>query len=349
MSLWSLLRPLALAGGVALATAALDRAVLLLARHLPGRRPGQQLRRLLRGCRVPTLATLASMLLLAAEPGAGLPGAARGPIRHALLLAAMAAGAWLLARLLALLIDTSLARYATDRRDPARIRRVRTQTGMLRRLSAAAIAVVALASALMTFPAVRSVGASLLASAGLVTLVVGVAAQSTLANLFAGIQLAFGDMVRLGDNVVVAGDWGVVEEVTLTSVVIATWDQRRIVMPVSYFVGKPFENWSRSDPAITGTALLHLDHRAPLDELRAEFDRLLKECQWWDGVGSALQLVDTTPSTIVVRALMTARNAADAFELRCWIRERLIAYLREHAPEALPRIDLTYRGSAVGD
>ncbi|MEV6212465.1 mechanosensitive ion channel domain-containing protein [Kitasatospora sp. NPDC051914] len=334
MSVWTALRPVAVAAAALLAIALLDRAVLLIARR-PSAGP---LRTLLQPCRVPALLTLGALLVLAAEPAAGLPEAARGPLRHGLVLLVLAAGAWLLARVVALLIDTSLARYATERRDPARIRRVRTQTGMLRRLSGAGIAVVALAAALMTFPAVRSVGASLLASAGILGLVVGVAAQSTLANLFAGVQLAFGDMVRLGDEVVVSGDWGTVEEITLTYVVIATWDQRRIVMPVSYFVGKPFENWSRRDPAITGTALLHLDHRTPVAELRTEFERLLKECAWWDGTGSALQVVDTTPTTIVVRALMTARNASDAFELRCWIREQLIGYLREHHPEALPRL-----------
>jgi small-conductance mechanosensitive channel len=340
MSLWSALRPVAVAAAVVLTALVLDRTALRLSRRLSPRLAAGPLRGLLRPCRVPVLLTFGALLTLAAEPGAGLPDPVRGPVRHGLVLFALASGSWLLARVVALLIDTSLARYATERRDPARIRRVRTQTGMLRRLASAGIAVVALAAALMTFPAVRSVGASLLASAGILGLVVGVAAQSTLANLFAGIQLAFGDMVRLGDEVVVAGDWGTVEEITLTYVVITTWDQRRIVMPVSYFVGKPFENWSRRDPAITGTAVLHLDHRTPMDDLRAEFGRLLKESEWWDGRGSALQVVDTTPSTIVVRALMTARSASDAFELRCWTRERLIGFLREAHPEALPRVTL---------
>ncbi|MFD0574731.1 mechanosensitive ion channel family protein [Kitasatospora gansuensis] len=169
------------------------------------------------------------------------------------------------------------------------------------------------------------------------------AAQRTLGNVFAGLQPAFSDMVGIDDVVVVAGEWGTVEEITLTCVAIATWDQRRIVMPVSYFVAKPFENWSRRGPGITGTALLHLDHSTPVGELRAEFERRLAEHKLWDGVGRALQVVDTTPSTIVVRALMTARNADDAFELRCWAREELIRYLRylrHHHPAALPRLAL---------
>ncbi|GAA1240243.1 mechanosensitive ion channel [Kitasatospora nipponensis] len=341
MSLWGMIRPVTLVVAAVGVTVVVDRAVLLLVRRGGGlAEPGRQL---LFGCRVPALLTLGVLQLLVAEPGAGLTAAAHGPVRHALVLLLLASGAWLGARVVALSIDTSLHRYTAQRRDPARIRRVRTQTGLLRRLASAGIAVMALAAALMTFPAVRAVGASLLASAGIVGLVVGVAAQSTLSNLFAGIQLAFGDMVRLGDDVVVAGDWGTVEEITLTSVVIATWDQRRIVMPVSYFVAKPFENWSRRDPAITGTALLHLDHRTPMDPLRAEFDRLLAATPLWDGAGSALQVVDTTPSTIVVRALMTARDASDAFELRCWVREHLLAFLREEFPEALPSVGVSYR------
>ncbi|WP_441248114.1 mechanosensitive ion channel family protein [Kitasatospora sp. McL0602] len=344
--MWSVLRPIGVVGAVVLAVLAADRLVLLTSRRLAGRLPDSQPLRLLRDCRLPTLLTLGSLLLLAAEPGIGLTARARGPMRHTLLLVVLAVGAWLATRLVTLLIDGSMAHYARERRDPAQLRRVRTQTVMLRRLAGAAIAVLGLAAALMTFPQVRAVGASLLASAGIAGLLVGVAAQSTLANIFAGIQLAFGDMVRLGDEVVVAGDWGTVEEITLTYVVITTWDQRRIVMPVSYFVGKPFENWSRRDPAITGTALLHLDHRTPMARLRTEFDRLLKETPWWDGAGSALQLVDTTPTTIVVRALMTARSASDAFELRCWVREGLIAFLCEHAPESLPHIGVSHRTEA---
>ncbi|WP_232246311.1 mechanosensitive ion channel family protein [Kitasatospora mediocidica] len=346
MSLWNALRPVTVGGGVVLATLLLDRAVRAAVRRAAGRSDGGVWWPLVRRCRMPMLLAIGSALLLACEPGAGLAAAVRAPVRHLLVLATIVSCAWAGARLLALLVDTSFARYATDRRDPARLRRIRTQAEMLHRLAGAAIAVVALAAMLMTFPQVRAIGTSLLASAGIVGLVVGIAAQSTLGNLFAGVQLALGDMVRLGDEVVVAGDWGTVEEITLTYVVIVTWDQRRIVMPVSYFVGKPFENWSRNDPAITGTALLHLDHSTPVEVLRAEFDRVLKESRWWDGVGSALQVVDTTPSTMVVRALMTARNASDAFELRCAVREQLIAFLRAEYPGALPRVAVAQAGQS---
>ena len=340
MPLWTVLRPLAVVAVAALAAVVLNRLAEAVVRRLSARRPDTPLWSMLRRCRMPFLLAVGSGLALAGEPNAGLAQSLRGNVRHGLLLLAIAGAAWLGARVVALLIDISLKSYATGPRDPARIRRVRTQADLMRRITSAGMAVIAVAAMLLTFPGVRAVGASMLASAGLLGLVAGVAAQSTLANFFAGIQLAFGDMVRIGDEVVVAEDWGTIEEITLTYVVIATWDQRRIVMPVSYFAGKPFENWSRNDPSMTGTALLYLDHSTPVAELRQEFEELLCRSDLWDGRGQALQVVDTTQTGIVVRALMTTRNASDAFSLRCEVREELIAYLASHHPHALPRVAL---------
>ncbi|MFI9270833.1 mechanosensitive ion channel family protein [Kitasatospora sp. NPDC052896] len=330
---------LVIAAGSIVAAFALNRGAEFAARRLAPRQPARTPLPLLRACRRPLQLAIASGLLLGGESWARFGPATQRAVRHFLVLLALASCAWLAARLVALLIDTSV-RFSVRRQDPSRVRRVRTQAGLLRRICQAAIALVTLGAMLMTFPAVRTLGTSLLASAGLVGVVAGVAAQSTLGNLFAGVQMAFADMVRIGDVVVVGGEWGTVEELTLTYVVIATWDQRRIVMPVSYFAGRPFENWSRNDTRITGTALLHLDHSAPMADLRAHFETLLAKTELWDGQGSAFQIVDTTPSTIVVRALMTARDGGDAFNLRCYIREELIAYLRERHPYALPRIGL---------
>ncbi|MFC9331390.1 mechanosensitive ion channel family protein [Kitasatospora sp. NPDC057015] len=349
MQIWSIVRPLAVVIAVLVVILGLDRLIDRLLGRLSDRRPGSVLWPLLRRCRAPFLAAAVAFLLLTGEPAMRLPEGVRPAARHGLLLAVLVTCGWLAARVVSLVIDTGLRSYATDRRDPARIRRVRTQAGLMGRICDAGIAVVTLAAVLMTFPAVRAVGTSLLASAGLVGLVVGVAAQSTLANLFAGIQLAFGDQVRIGDVVVVSGEWGTVEEITLTAVVIATWDQRRIVMPVSHFAGKPFENWSRGGSGITGTAILHLDHSTPLAELREEFGRRLAGNERWDGEGWALQVVDTTPSTLVVRLLMTARSGEDAFELRCWAREELIGYLREQHPHALPKVALAAAAGPGGE
>ncbi|MCC9311723.1 mechanosensitive ion channel family protein [Kitasatospora sp. RB6PN24] len=343
MDQWACLRMLAVAAlAVAVAWTA-DRLVVFAVRRLPLRGEHASFS-LVRQCRAPVLAAFTSALSLAAVPSVGLAPGARGSVRHLLVLTTIASCAWLAGRLVALVIETSV-RVTVRRRDPARARRTRTQAGLLRRVCQVLIALVALGAMLMTYPEVRALGTSLLASAGLVGVAAGVAAQSTLANLFAGLQLAYSDMARIGDVVVVSGEWGTVEEITLTYVVIATWDQRRIVMPVSYFTSRPFENWSRRDPGITGTALLHLDHSAPVDDLRGEFEEFLEGNKLWDGRGKAFQVVDTTPTTIVVRALMTARDGGDAFELRCQVRERMITYLREHHPQALPRVPV---GTAPG-
>ncbi|MFF1903776.1 mechanosensitive ion channel family protein [Kitasatospora sp. NPDC058218] len=334
---WSLVRLIVVAASAAVAAFVLNLLSEAVARFLAARGRTGATPSLLRGCRPPLLAATACGLMLAGEPWARAAPAVHGAVRHLLVLATIASCAWLAARLIALLTSGAM-QLAGRRRDPAWAGRARTQAGLLGRICQAAVAVVALGAMLMTFPAVRGLGTSLLASAGLVGVVAGIAAQSTLANLFAGIQMAFGDLIRIGDVVVVAGEWGTVEEITLTSVVIATWDQRRLVMPMSYFAGRPFENWSRRTSKITGTALFHLDHRTPMPELRAEFEAFLAKSSLWDGEGSALQVVDTTPTTIVVRALMTAPDADAAFELRCQVREHLVGYLCEAHPHALPRV-----------
>ncbi|MFJ9457803.1 mechanosensitive ion channel family protein [Kitasatospora sp. NPDC101447] len=334
---WSLVR-LVLAGAAALLVAyGLDRIAQFAVRRLAARGSTTGVPRLVRRCRMPILALTACLLLLGALPWVAAPPAAREGLRHLAVILAIAAGGWLCARVVALLADGAL-RLAVHRRDPVWAGRARTQADLLGRIGQAIVALVTLGAVLMTFPAVRGIGTSLLASAGLVGVVAGVAAQSTLANVFAGVQMAFGDLARIGDVVVVAGEWGTVEEITLTAVVIETWDQRRLVMPMSYFVGRPFENWSRRSSRITGTALLHLDHHAPVALLREEFDAFLAKNELWDGEGSALQVVDTTPTTIVVRVLATAANGADAFELRCELREHLVGFLRDHHPYALPRL-----------
>ncbi|HEY3478438.1 MAG TPA: mechanosensitive ion channel domain-containing protein, partial [Streptomyces sp.] len=255
-----------------------------------------------------------------------------------LVLVLIAASGWLVVRVAAAVVDSSYARYAATSRDVAKIRRLRTQLTLIQRVLTAIVAVIAVASMLFTFPAMRTVGASMLASAGIIGIVAGVAAQSTLGNLFAGLQIAFGDMVRIGDTVVVDGEWGLVEEITLTYLSVRTWDERRITMPVSYFTSKPFENWSRGDPRMTGTVLLHLDHATPLGMLRKRLLEILEQTSEWDRRAWGLVVIDSTPTTIQVRALVTAKDSDDIFNLRCLVREQLIDWLRCEHPYALPRI-----------
>jgi small-conductance mechanosensitive channel len=242
-------------------------------------------------------------------------------------------------RIAAAVVETSYSRYARAHRDPARVRRVRTQVTLIMRVVAAVVGVVAAATMLLTFPAFRAAGASLLASAGILGIVAGVAAQSTLSNMFAGLQIAFGDMVRIGDTVVVDGEWGTVEEITLTFLTVRTWDERRITMPVSYFTSKPFENWSRGTPQMTGIVFWHVDHAAPVEAMRDKLRDILRECPAWDGRAYGLDVTDTTPNTMQVRALATAKDADDIWTVRVTVREQMIRWLAEDHPYALPRVN----------
>lgn len=261
-------------------------------------------------------------------------------IGRILSLALIGAGAWLVVGVASAAVESGYARYATGTRDPARVRRVRTQVTLITRVVTAVVTVVALAAMLLTFPSFRALGTSMLASAGIIGIVAGVAAQSTLGNLFAGFQIAFGDMVRIGDTVVVAGEWGVVEDITLTFLAVRTWDERRITMPVSYFTTRPFENWSRGGVQMTGTVFLHCDHSAPVDLIRDKVHEILNHCAEWDGRGWDVAVTETTPSTMVIRAIVTAKNADDLWTVRCAVREQLIAWLSEKHPDALPRVVL---------
>ncbi|MEV6794644.1 mechanosensitive ion channel domain-containing protein [Streptomyces sp. NPDC051320] len=259
-------------------------------------------------------------------------------IGRLLTLILIGSAAWLLVHIAAAIVNSSYARYAASTRDPARVRRVRTQVTLIQRVVSAIVGTVAVGAMLLTFPAMRTAGTSLLASAGLLGIVAGVAAQSTLGNLFAGLQIAFGDMVRIGDTVVVDGEWGTVEEITLTFLAVRTWDERRITMPVSYFTSKPFENWSRGGAEMTGTVYLQLDHSAPVPQMRDKLRDILRECPAWDGRNWSLAVTDSTPSTVEVRAVVTAKNADDIWTVRCAVREQLIAWLCDRHPYALPRI-----------
>jgi small-conductance mechanosensitive channel len=334
----SLLRPLLAAAGAVVLTVAVGWAADRVLRLLAGRHSHSPLWHLLSRCRLPLQLTVGTSSLLAAGPMTELVPRHQGTVQHALLLTAIGSSAWLASRVLAAVIEPSVTRYAAVSRDVARVRRVRTQVTLIRRVLTATFTVIALAVMLMTFPQARAAGTSVLASAGVLGIVVGIAAQSTLGNLFAGLQIAFGDMVRIGDVVVFNGEWGTVEEITLTYVVLLTWDERRIVMPVSHFAGEPFENWSRRDTRMTGTVLFHLDHATPVDALRAELGRVVERSPDWDGRAWNLVVTDTTPSTIQVRALATAKDPDSLWRLRCEIREKLIAFVRERHPYALPRI-----------
>lgn len=336
----NILRPLTVLGGSVLLTVALGWAVDLLLRRADVRHPETPLWGLLRRCRLPLQVVLFTALLRGTyrETRWQIIEVNRGGIGQALSLVLIGAGAWLVVRIVSAVVESTYARYASSTRDPARLRRVRTQVTLIMRIVTAVVVVVAVAAILLTFPDLRSIGTSMLASAGIIGIVAGVAAQSTLGNLFAGFQIAFGDMVRIGDTVVVDGEWGVIEEVTLTFLAVRTWDERRITMPVSYFTSKPFENWSRGGAQMTGTVFLQLDHSAPVPLMRERLHQILMECAAWDGRDWSLAVTDTTASTMEVRAVVTAKDADDIWTARCVVREQLLAWLTEHHPYALPKI-----------
>lgn len=295
---------------------------------------------LLRRCRTAFQIVLLAALLRGSYHAITWPAVRdrQGPIGHALLLVLIGAGAWLSVRIVAAVVESTYESYASGSREAARVRRVRTQITLIMRVVTVAVGVVAGAIMLLTFPSFRTLGTSLLASAGIIGVVAGVAAQSTLGNLFAGFQIAFGDMVRMGDTVVVDGAWGTIEEITLTFLTVRTWDERRVTMPVSYFTSRPFENWSRGGVEITGTVLIHCDHSTPVPLMRAHLRETLDTCPTWDGRGWDLAVTDTSPTGITVRAVVTAKDSGDLWTTRCFVREQLVAWLARQHPYALPRV-----------
>ncbi|MCP2370646.1 small-conductance mechanosensitive channel [Agromyces terreus] len=258
-------------------------------------------------------------------------------LEHLALILVIALGAWLVAQVFLFLADISVARYDVDVADNRVARRVRTQMQIVRRLVVVVIVVVAIGSILLTFDQVRAVGASVLASAGIASIVAGLAAQTVLANVFAGVQIAFSEAIRVDDVVVVDGEWGRIREITLTYVVVVTWDERTVVLPCTYFTTTPFENWTKYGSALIGAVEFDVDWRVSTDAMRAELDRVLAGSDLWDGRTSVLQVTEATGGFVRVRVLVSAADSAALWDLRCVARERLVEWVRETDADALPR------------
>jgi small-conductance mechanosensitive channel len=247
------------------------------------------------------------------------------------------AGAWFAAAVVSFLVDLGLGRYRVDVPDNRVARRIRTQILIIHRVAVAAIVVIALAAILLTLPSARAAGASLLASAGVASIIAGLAAQSTLGNVIAGMQLAFSGAIRVDDVVVADGQWGRIEEITLTSVVVHVWDDRRLVLPSTYFTTNPFENWTRTSSQLMQSVEFDLDWRVDPGAMRDAMHRILGRTRLWDGRVAVLQVTDAVAGVVRVRILLTAVDAPTLFDLRCFVREEMIRWLQEQAPEALPR------------
>lgn len=290
--------------------------------------------------RTPLRALLVLAAVIAVLDAAPAAGAWQGPLVRLLGLALIGTVGWFVAVAVFAAADLALARYDVDVVDNRHARRVRTQISLLRRLAVVVIGVLAAAAMLLTFPSARAAGASILASAGVISLVAGLAAQTSLANVFAGLQLAFTDAIRVDDVVVVEDEWGRIEEITLTYVVVHIWDDRRMVLPSTYFTTTPFENWTRKESAVLGSVELDVDWTMPFDAMRDELDRLLAGNPLWDRRVGVLQVTDAVGTLIRVRALLSAQDAGALFDLRCQVRESLVTWLQREHGHGLPRLRL---------
>jgi small-conductance mechanosensitive channel len=257
-------------------------------------------------------------------------------VRHAISLVVIAAVGWTLAAALDCAEDIVLRKYDVSAADNLTARSRHTQLRVLTRTAQIFVVVVTLAVMLMTFPRVRELGTSLLASAGIAGLVVGLAARPLLENIIAGLQIAMTEPIRLDDVVIVDGEWGRIEEITATYVVVRVWDERRLVVPLSWFLSNPFQNWTRTSAQLLGTAFLYLDYRAPIGAIREEFQRVCEASEHWDKRVCVVQVTETRSREIEVRLLMSAADSGTLFDLRCEAREKVIAFLRENHPESLP-------------
>jgi small-conductance mechanosensitive channel len=244
---------------------------------------------------------------------------------------------WLVVAMIRATEDVVTLRADISVEDNLRARRKRTRTTILSKIATLAAIFITLCLMLFSIPAVRAVGVTLMASAGLAALAVGAAAQPLLKNVIAGIQLAFTEPIRLDDVVIIEGEWGKIEEIHLTFVVVAIWDERRLVVPVSKFLEDSFQNWTRSSSRLLGAIYWRLDPAADIERIRARYEELVKASKLWDGRAFVLQVTETGEETIEVRGLATAKDAGAAFDLRCELREKLLAYISAEMPEALPR------------
>lgn len=237
--------------------------------------------------------------------------------------------AWLVSRVIGLTGDLMIERLVKRHGDEAAARGDKTRVTMLRRIATVAVVLVAASLVLLQFEVVRQVGVSLLASAGIAGVVLGFAAQKSIATLLAGLQLSISESVRIGDTVIVEGEWGQIEEITLTYVVVKIWDLRRLVIPITYFLEKPFQNWTKVSPELLGTVFVHADYTVPVEKVREEVKRICKESPLWDGKAVGLIVADATPETVSLRALVSAENAGKQWDLRCLVREGMVKFLQE--------------------
>jgi len=267
-----------------------------------------------------------------------LPDRYLGAVKQVFSLFFIGLVSWLLIKITYVLGDCVLSRFKVDEKDNLRARKIHTQLKVLKRIVIIVVAILALGTMLMTFEKVRQLGTTILASAGIIGIVVGMAAQRTIGTFIAGLQIAFTQPIRIDDVVIVENEWGRIEEITLTYVVVKIWDLRRLVVPITYFIEKPFQNWTRATSDLLGTVYIYVDYTVPFEAIREELHRILKNSELWDGKVCVLQVTNTSDRTIELRALMSASDASTGWSLRCEVREKLIEFIQKNYPQSLPKL-----------
>jgi small-conductance mechanosensitive channel len=259
-------------------------------------------------------------------------------LKQTLSLLLIGAIAWLVIKLIYVFEDVVLSQFKMDVVDNLKARSIHTQIQILKKVVVVVVTILALATILMTFDKVRHLGTSILASAGIAGIIVGLAAQRSIATLLAGIQIALTQPIRLDDVVIVENEWGRIEEITLTYVVVRIWDLRRLIVPITYFIEKPFQNWTRISTDLLGSIFIYADYTVPIQAIREELRRIVEDSKLWDGNVCTLQVTNATERTMELRALISAQDSSSAWGLRCEVREKLIAFVQKNYPHALPRV-----------
>lgn len=245
-------------------------------------------------------------------------------------------------RLLRVFEDYLYHRFDVSKENNLRERKIRTQIVFIRKLLVTLIVIVTISIILLSFEGMRKIGAGLLTGVGIGGIIIGFAAQKSLGNLLAGFQIAFTQPIRMDDVLIVEGEWGKVEEINLTYVVVNIWDKRRLVLPINYFIEKPFQNWTRTTAEILGTVFIYTDFSIPVEKLRQKLTLLLEGNRLWDGKVNVLQVTDLKEKTMEIRCLMSCRNSGQAFDLRCYVREEMIQYIQQNFPESLAQTRLSF-------
>jgi len=251
---------------------------------------------------------------------------------------------WLFLSLLKMVKNLVLVNYSLQAENNLRARSIHTQFNLMEQIVVFLVVIVALGLALMTFDEIRQLGISLFATAGVAGIILGFSAQRLIATILAGIQIAITQPIKLDDVVIVEGEWGRIEEMTLTYIVVRIWDDRRLVVPTPYFIERPFQNWTKTSSDLKGTVFLYTDYTVEVDLIRAELGRILEQTDLWDGRVGIVQVTDAKPDTMELRLMVTARDAPTAFDLRVHVREKMIEFLQKNYPEFLPRTRVEIKG-----